>query len=133
MQFIIEIIRKVVILVLLMEVVLQLQSGKQYEPYIKLLIGIMVVYSLVSGIFGVWDKVEDVVLAPMQEFRWTGSWYLDFTKEAEEKVEKSMENQKIQEGWEQTDGKEGLDNIDVQVEITPIGEISVEKIPDISG
>ena len=132
MQFIIEIIRKVVILVLLMEVVLQLQSGKQYEPYIKMLIGIMVVYSLVSGIFGVWDKVEDVVLAPMQEFQWTGNWYLDFTEEAEEKVEKSMENQKIQEGWEQTDGKEGLDNIDVQVEITPIGEISVEKIPDIS-
>ena len=63
MQWIVEWIRKIVILVLLMEVVLQLQSGRQYEAYIRMLIGIMVLYNLVGGIFGVFRKIENGGLA----------------------------------------------------------------------
>ena len=132
MQFVIEIIRKVVVLVLLMEVVLQLQSGKQYEPYIKMLIGIMVVYSLVSGIFGVWNKVEAEVLAPMQEFQWTGSWFTDFEQEADKQVEEEMKNGETQGGVVsgQLDG-DSVD-IDVQVDIAPVAEIAIGNISEIT-
>ena len=74
MEFIIVGIRKIVVLVLLMELVVQMQSGKQYEPYIKMLIGIMVVYSIVSGISGVFAGITSFKMAPMQEFIWSGAW-----------------------------------------------------------
>ena len=74
MEFIIDGIRKIVVLVLLMELVVQMQSGKQYEPYIKMLIGIMVVYSIVSGISGVFAGITSFKMAPMQEFIWSGDW-----------------------------------------------------------
>lgn len=87
MQFVVEGIRKVVVLVLLMELVLQLQSGKQYEPYIKMLVGIMVVYSLVSGIFGVIGNLGEGILAPMQEFQWAGNWEFEVEYQAEDETE----------------------------------------------
>ena len=74
MEFIIDGIRKIVVLVLLMELVVQMQSGKQYEPYIKMLIGIMVVYSIVSGNSGVFAGITSFKMAPMQEFIWSGDW-----------------------------------------------------------
>lgn len=127
MQYIIEIIRKIVILVLLMEVVLQLQSGKQYEPYIKMLIGIMVVYRLVSGIFDVWTKMETVVLAPMQEFQWTGNWYAAFEKQAQDQVEETGEKGSV---WGKASEESNVivESINVQVEIESIANISIEEI-----
>lgn len=74
MQFIIDGIRKIVVLVLLMELVIQMQSGKQYESYIKMLVGIMVVYSIVSGICDVFEGITSFQMAPMQEFVWSGEW-----------------------------------------------------------
>ena len=74
MQFIIDGIRKIVVLVLLMELVIQMQSGKQYESYIKMLVGVMVVYSIVSGICGVFEGITSFQMAPMQEFVWSGEW-----------------------------------------------------------
>ena len=64
MQFVLDVIRKIVVLVLLMEWVIQLQPGKSYEPYIKMLVGIMVVYSIISGI-------GSFQMPPMQEFVWS--------------------------------------------------------------
>lgn len=127
MQYILEIIRKIVILVLLMEVVLQLQSGKQYEPYIKMLIGIMVVYRLVSGIFDVWTKMETVVLAPMQEFQWTGNWYAAFEKQAQDQVEETGEKGSV---WGKASEESNVivESINVQVEIESIANISIEEI-----
>lgn len=100
MQFIIEAIRKVVVLVLLMELVLQLQAGKAYEPYIKMLVGIMVIYSLVSGVVG--------GVQPLQEFQWSGDWHTGF----EEKLK------------EESDEKQ----IEVEVNIPTIGEIKIDEI-----
>ena len=121
MQIIIEGIRKIVVLVLLMELVLQLQAGKQYEPYIKTLVGIMVVYSLVAGIFGVFSGVEEM-LAPMQELQWTGEWLWEFETQAEEITEKNMENYSI----EGTETKVG--NIEVQTNISAVPEVRIEEI-----
>lgn len=84
MQVFIEMIRKIVVLVLLMEVILQLQSGKQYESYIRILIGIMVVYSVVQGVFGAWNTITQTTLAPMQEFQWSEEWFATWKKHAEE-------------------------------------------------
>lgn len=127
MQFIIELIRKIVILVLLMEVVLHLQSGKQYEPYIKMLVGIMVVYSLISGIFGVFRDVENRGLAPMQEFQWSGNWFTDLEEQAQEQVEEAVD--------EQTGAAHGgmgeenrVPEIEVQVEVPAIAEVEVAPV-----
>ena len=130
MQFIIEGIRKVVVLVLLMELVLQLQSGKQYEQYIRMLVGIMVVYSLVSGILGVFTGVEDRLLAPMEEFQWAGDWYFSFEEEALAEMERVEEN--ISDTSEQADsmgqGQKLSDGQRVQVNIPPVSSITVDKI-----
>ena len=119
MQFIIEVIRKVVILVLLMEVVLQLQSGKQYEPYIKMLVGVMVVYSLVRGIFGAWGVFE----GELKEFQWTGNWYEGFQHQAE----KEVENQTVQQPEDISSGIIQPVEIEIQTNIEPIGNIIIEK------
>ena len=124
MQFVIEAIRKVVVLVLLMEIVLQIQAGKQYEPYIKMLVGVMVVYSLVSGVI---RQTDSGIWASLQEFQWSESWYSEFGKEAEALAEAAMEKEKLQE----VDGGEtghSIGKIDVRVEISPVAEVSVGKI-----
>lgn len=95
MQIFIEMIRKIVVLVLLMEVILQLQSGRQYESYIKILIGIMVVYSVVQGVFGAWDTITQTTLAPMQEFQWSEEWFATWQKQAEEFVEEEEDKETI--------------------------------------
>lgn len=94
MQVIVDGIRKIVVLVLLMELVLQMQSGKQYEPYIKILVGIMVVYSLINGIFGAWGSMEQRYLKPMQDFSWSGDWYVEFEKKAGEQTENEVSSEK---------------------------------------
>ena len=120
MQFIIELIRKVVILVLLMEVVLQLQSGKQYEGYIKMLVGIMVIYSLVSGIFGVLGKMENGGLAPMQEFRWHGNLFADLQNQAQEE----MEDNNIPKAEELMT----ISTVTIQVDVPTVGKVNIEQI-----
>ena len=67
MPWVVDWIRKAVVLVLLMEVVLQLQAGKQYESYLKMLVGIMVVYSITVGTFGAFFKME--AWEPMKDFQ----------------------------------------------------------------
>jgi hypothetical protein len=113
MPLLLEWIRKAVVLVLLMEVVLQMQAGKQYESYLKMLIGIMVVYNLVSGILGAFQNIEATGLAPMKEFQWAGAWYNDLEEEVKGQVKQSV-----------------VPKVEVQVEV-PI-EVSVEKI-DVGG
>lgn len=114
MQVVIDGIRKIVVLVLLMELVLQLQSGKQYEPYIKMLVGIMVVYSIVAGICGAWGRLETLEIAPMQEFVWSGDW--------------SVESE-IQE--DQDDKKSSVEEI--QIDGVFIGKIKIDEIETIGG
>lgn len=115
MQFIIDGIRKIVVLVLLMELVMQMQSGKQYEPYIKMLVGIMVVYSIVSGIYGVFGNIESFQIAPMQEFVWSGDWSITVPEEKE------------------TGDDITSDVEEVQVEQIVIEEIKVKEIGTVGG
>lgn len=130
MQFLIDGIRKVVVLVLLMELVLQLQSGKQYEQYIRMLVGIMVVYSLVSGIFGVFTGVEERLLAPMEEFQWVGDWYFSFEEQALAEMEQA--NEKISEtsdGTQNADqASDGAGSLEVHLNIAPVSQINIEEI-----
>lgn len=128
MQFIIEMIRKVVILVLLMEAVLQMQSGKQYEAYIKMLVGIMVVYSLVSGIFGVFREIENGGLAPMQEFQWSGEWYAGLEDKAKKQVEDVMEEQSEEKKMNVQEKR--IADIEVRIEIPSIAEVAIGEIGD---
>lgn len=115
MQWIVEWIRKIVILVLLMEVVLQLQSGRQYEAYIRMLIGIMVLYNLVGGIFGVFRKIENGGLGKMELFQWSEGWVSDLEQKAEEVVEGTeMEHESTA--------------MEVQVNILPVTEINIREI-----
>lgn len=113
MLWVVEWIRKAVVLVLLMEVVLQLQTGKQYESYLKMLVGVMVVYSLVAGIFDVFPKLEG--LAPMKEFQWNDTLFVTLEEDA------TMQEEEVLQSV--------ISTVDVQVEV-PV-EVSVERI-DIS-
>ena len=121
MDFIIGGIRKIVVLVLLMELVVQMQSGKQYEPYIKMLIGIMVVYSIVSGISGVFAGITSFEMAPMQEFVWNGEWNLTGEALDEEDTDRTGIGD-ISSGVEE-----------VQVEEIVIEEIKIKEIGTVGG
>jgi hypothetical protein len=115
MQWIVEWIRKIVILVLLMEVVLQMQAGRQYEAYIRMLIGLMVLYNLVGGIFGAFRKIENGGLKEMEMFQWSKSLASDLEERAEAVVEGTeMENESA--------------NMEVQVNILPVSEINIREI-----
>ena len=115
MQWIVEWIRRIVILVLLMEVVLQLQSGRQYEAYIRMLIGLMILYNLVSGILGAFGQLENVGLEKMEVFQWSESLFSGLEQKADEAMEQSGKN------------VESLDT-EVQVNILPIAEIAVREV-----
>lgn len=122
MQIVIELIRKIVVFVLLMEVVLQLQSGRQYESYIRMLIGIMVVYLLVRGVYGIWYSLEDGVLAPLEEFQWKDDWFYVWQQEAQritEDAEKNMQTESDKTGHIKTE---------VQIEAIRIRDIQIEDI-----
>ena len=121
MDFIIDGIRKIVVLVLLMELVLQMQSGKQYEPYIKMLIGIMVVYSIVSGISGVFAGITSFKMAPMQEFIWSGDW---------DAAGRGLDEENVDKGG-MGDISSGVE--EVQVKEIVIGEIKVKEIGTVGG
>ena len=71
MQGLVDLIRKIVVIVLVLELILQLQPGKDYEPYLKLFVGLFVVFALVSGIHsGIsWSGFE--VTLPMEVFEWS--------------------------------------------------------------
>ena len=121
MQTVIEGIRKLVVLVLVMELVLQLSPGKQYEPYMKILIGIMVVYSLTAGIFGVFGSLEKV-LEPMEDRRWNGAWIWEIQEQAKEITEAQMQ----QEGTQDIENQTGSDK--TKMKIPPISEIHISEL-----
>jgi len=52
MQGFISLIRKIVVMVLLLELLMQLQPGKHYETYIKVFVGLFIVCTIVRGITG---------------------------------------------------------------------------------
>lgn len=70
-QGLVDLIRKIVVIVLVLELILQLQPGKDYEPYLKLFVGLFVVFALVRGIHsGIsWSGLE--VTLPMDVFEWS--------------------------------------------------------------
>ena len=70
-QGLVELIRKIVVIVLVLELLLQLQPGKDYEPYLKLFVGLFVVLALVRGIHsGIsWNGLE--VRFPSDVFEWS--------------------------------------------------------------
>ena len=115
MQWIVEWIRKIVILVLLMEVILQLQAGRQYEAYIRMLVGLMVLYNLIGGIFGVFRKMENGGLEKMELFQWSQSLFSSLEERAEGVVEDTeMQNESAV--------------VEVQVDILPVAEINIREI-----
>ena len=121
MQSIIDGIRKLVVLVLVMELVIQLSPGKQYEPYVKILIGIMVVYSLSASIFGAISGLENT-LEPMEERIWSGSGMWEIQEHASEITKEQM--QEITEKEQET--QYGLPKL--QVRIAPVLELHLDDI-----
>ena len=46
----VELIRKIVVIVLLLEVLLQLQPGKDYDAYIKVFVGLIILLCIVGNL-----------------------------------------------------------------------------------
>lgn len=110
MQVLIGEIRKIVVLVLLMEFVLQIQPGKQYEPFVRMLAGVMVVYTIASRLFGIGNFPD------IEEFLWDSSWYSQFVQQAAPitETQQSLEEHEYEE--------------QIRVEITKISEIYIEPV-----
>ena len=124
MPWVVEWIRKAVILVLLMEVVLQLQAGKQYESYLKMLVGIMVVYSITVSILGAFSKMEG--LEPMKEFQWDSAWFDIFEKEAADYAEAGLQEQENRNPWVFQQNLQSMVSItEIQVEVA-VPEVKVD-------
>lgn len=122
MQFLLDGIRKIVVLVLLMELVIQMQPGKNYEPYIKMLVGIMVVYSIAAGISDVFSGITSFHMKPMQEFVWNSDWNTAI---------ESDDSNILVDGHGR--GNILADVDEIQVEQIVIGEIKIEEIGAMGG
>lgn len=122
MQFLLDGIRKIVVLVLLMELVIQMQPGKAYEPYIKMLVGIMVVYSIAGGISDVFAGITSFSIKPMQEYVWNNDWY--------SAIEGTVDNNAADETG-RGNISSGVDEI--QVEQIIIGDIKIKEIGTVGG
>lgn len=83
MQGFIDFIRKIVVMVLILELVIQLQPGKNYELYLKTFVGLFMVYSMISGIMGGFLQGGYDVEWPDFEINWS----LEETKEVVEEIE----------------------------------------------
>lgn len=114
MQGIMEIVRKTVVLVLIMELIMQLQPGKNYEPYLKMLVGMMMTYSIVAGIFGVFGDIGNKWTDDIPIFEWVGNWDLDGL---DEKPDLQQNDENIQ-----------VDDIHIQIPEIHIDNIAVERI-----
>lgn len=112
MQVLVGEIRKIVVLVLLIELVLQMQPGKQYEPFVRILAGVMVVYTITSRLFGMGN------FSDIEEFSWDSSWYSYFTQQAAPVVEAGLD-------LEET---ETLHKEQIQVEVPKVSEIYIEPV-----
>lgn len=119
MQAIMEIIRKTVVLVLIMELVMQLQQGKNYEPYLKMLVGMMMTYSLVTGIFSVFGNIGNGWTGEMPIFEWVGNLELEQYGESDEQSFAEQGSENIQ-----------VDDIHIQIPEIHIDNIAVERIGD---
>ena len=84
MQGLIDFIRKIVVIVLLLELVMQLQPGKNYEPYLKMFVGLFLVYSLISGLSG--GVLQGGFDAKLPTY--TFNWSIDATEETRNGMEK---------------------------------------------
>lgn len=113
MQLFMELVKKVVVLVLLTDLVLQLQSGKAYEPYLKMLVGVMVLYSLISGVAGVWSEAGDRLMKPLEDFGWIREEYFE------------LENQALEQTTEETGEKQ---DIRVELSVQPVADIRIEDV-----
>ena len=122
MQFLLDGVRKIVVLVLLMELVIQMQPGKAYEPFIKMMVGIMVVYSIVSGISDVFAGVTSFQIKPMQEFVWNSNWDEGIKGTTRER---DMEDNRSGEISPKVD--------EVQIEQIVIEDIKVKEIEKVGG
>lgn len=108
MQDIIEVVRRLVVMVLIMELVIQLSPAKQYEPYMKMLIGALVIWHLTTGICGLFG------------LSFTDSDILEEGQRIYQKIESMQEQENII-----TEGSE------IKRENNVIGNIYIEKIPEI--
>ena len=122
MQFLLDGIRKIVVLVLLMELVIQMQPGKNYEPYIKMLVGIMVVYSIVVGISDVFSGITSFQMKPMQEFVWNSDWNTAI---------ESDDSNTLVDVHERGNILPGVDEIRVEQIVN--GEIKIKEIGTVGG
>lgn len=114
MSFLLDGVRRIVLLVLVVEFVLQLQSGKQYEPYLKMLTGIMVAYSLVSVVLGSFGQLDKKILGPMESFQWKEA----FTEGADYYEEEAQTGET----------EEAAKALEVEIKVAPVEEIVVEPI-----
>lgn len=121
MEFVVEGIRKAVILVLLMEVVAQLQAGKEYEKLFKMLTGLMVVYSLATVVIGFFS--EESILEPLESFFLEST---DFISIDDTLWELEYEDQMQDEG-RTADSIENISIPERSVTVT-IPEIQIEEI-----
>lgn len=119
MSAFIEIVRKAVVLVLLMELVLQLQPGKNYEPYLKMLVGLMMTYSLVTSILGVFGKFQGGIDDAFPGYDWVYDWSLEPVMQQEDVT------------GEQEDSSVKIELIEIPVEEIKIEKIEVERIENI--
>ncbi len=118
MQIVIEGVRKIVVLILLMELVLQLQTGKQYEAYIKLLVGIMVVFCMAQGVFGSFGHFEEWFMEPMQDFKWSGEWYAELEEQAQKQADEARTQKDINVEEIKID-EIAIDRREIHIEIFP--------------
>ena len=110
MNLLIDFIRKAVILVLLMELVLCLQPGKQFAPYLKMLVGVMITYTLASHMIGIFSGGVGKIERIFKEYEWSSNWSFALEEQAEYETEASLEE---------------TENTDIHISL---GEVKVDNI-----
>lgn len=90
MELLIEFIRKVVILVLLMELVLCLQPGKHFEPYLKMLVGVMITYTLVSHMLSAISGGLVEMEQALNQYKWASDYFFGEKEEVDYETEVSL-------------------------------------------
>ena len=115
MERIIESIRNLVVMVLVMELVIQLAPAKQYEPYMKILMGLIVVLRLTMGIWGWIDILEE------------GNKIIEKGNRISAEIIKKVEEDVTTEEWK----VQTKDNKTDEIRIESIGEVYIENIDSI--
>ena len=116
MQGFIDVIRKIVVMVLVLELVIQLQPGKNYEPYLKMFVGLFMIYSLMSGVMG--SAFQSQVGKTWSEYIY--DWLDDETYFGFGETEYGT--------TEDEGNREGIGKIEVPIKHIKIEKIEVERI-----